>query len=207
MKKVMLLLCSLTTVGYADLGIMDTASESAAKNEAQSIGISTVYDHPADSSNGQFVVPVQYNRTNAEGNGTEHDANDAKKNDIDYIPLSQLKGATGTAGVAGSQGDTGAQGVQGNKGNNGAKGEAGRDGRNGDDGDNRLTLNLGASVRWYDWKNVNLTSGARYDVHHYGWQVDMMMVNIKIGKSYESRQQEKLEARLGLMERMLKGAR
>src|ERR1700686_4183513 len=83
----------------ADLGIMDTTSETNAKTGASNIGITQIYDHPGDVANGQYVVPVAYNRMAAEGNGTETQAGDAKPNDVDYIPLAQLKGAAGAAGV------------------------------------------------------------------------------------------------------------
>lgn len=126
-------------VVHAGLGIMDTASEAAAKNGASSVGITQIYDHPADSPNGQFVVPIQYNRTTAEGNGTEHDANNSKPNDIDYVPLSQLKGATGPTGA------TGAQGIQGQKGDQGTQGVAGANGVNGQDGTNGANGSDGVS--------------------------------------------------------------
>lgn len=203
MKKLSIIVAALSLSGfsYADLGIMDTTSEAAAKTEASNLGITQVYDHPGDVANGQFVVPVQYNRTNAEGNGAEFDSNDSKKNDIDYVPLSQLKGSVGATGASGSDGAAGSQGVQGvqgTKGDTGAKGDKGEKGDRGDDGNNRLTLNLGVGVRWYDWKHVSLTSGYRYDVRHFGHTVDMVVFNIKLGRSHEERlleaQNKKIEA-------------
>lgn len=189
-----------STTAFADLGIMDTASETNAKNGAAGVGITQIYDHPADAPNGQFVVPIQYNRTNAEGNGTEHDSNDSKANDIDYVPLSQLKGATGAQGVAGSQGSTGAQGNTGAKGATGAQGKNGVNGVNGTDAtiDNHLFLNVGLNVRWYDWKYVSLNSGYRYDVSHYNHTVDMAIVQIKLGRSSEQRDLDRLRKQLGL---------
>lgn len=188
---------SLTGVAFADLGIMNTTSESTAKNEAAGIGITQVYDHPNQSPNGQFVVPVQYNRTNAEGNGAEFDSNNSKKNDIDYIPLTQLKGAAGAAGAAGSAGATGAAGQKGDKGKDGADG---KDGRNGTDAtiDNHLFLNVGLDLRWYDWKHVSLNSGYRYDVRHFNHTVDIAVVQIKLGRSYEQRELDKLKKLLNV---------
>lgn len=144
--KVSLLVISalVVTSVHADLGIMDTASETAAKTGASGYGISTIYDHPADSPNGQFVVPIQYNRTTTEGNGVEHDANNSKPNDIDYVPLSQLKGATGAAGAQGVQGQKGAQGDQGIQGVTGQNGANGQDGIVGKDGMNGVSGNNGA---------------------------------------------------------------
>lgn len=181
----------------ADLGIADTASESAAKGELSSLGVTTLYDHPADAPNGQYVIPVEYNRTAAEGSGGEHDANDGKNNDIDYVPVSQLKGAAGAAGTQGTRGVQGDQGIQGVKGDKGDKGDTG------DNGNSRLNLNVGASVRWYDWKYVNLTSGARYDIRHYGIEVDMMMVNIKLGRSYEDRKLDNQEKEIQELKALL----
>lgn len=205
----------LTGMANADLGlnfpiITDSGAEYNAKQGANSLGISTIYDHPTQAPNGQFYVPIEYNRIGDPGAGEQDPNSPHNTTDIDYVPLSQLKGASGSNGAAGATGSQGTQGVQGNKGDKGAtgaKGEKGDKGAPGDDGNNRLTLNIGASVRWYDWKYVSLNSGYRYDIQHYGHTVDMMVVQVKIGKSYETRQQEKLEARLALMERMLKGDR
>lgn len=220
MRSFTALLAMLVAAGtaHADLGIMDTVSEAAAKNGAAGVGITQIYDHPNQPPNGQFVVPVQYNRTNAEGNGAEHDGNDTKPNDIDYVPLTQLKGATGaqggqgTQGIQGVQGDigltgaqgnagsTGAAGVKGNTGDKGKDGAKGVDGRNGTDANinNNLFLNVGVDVRWYDWKYVSLNSGYRYDVKHYNHTVDIAVVQIKLGRSSEQREIDRLRKQLGL---------
>lgn len=219
MKKMLIVgIVALVSPVYADLGIVDTVSELAAKTGASNLGILNVYDHPGDVSNGQFYVPVQYNRTNAEGNGTEHDANFSGRSDIDYINLSDLKGAQGVAGASGSNGSdgsngvngsngaTGSQGAQGNKGdkgdkgNKGDKGDTGKNGANGTsaNADNQLHLNVGAEVRWYDWKHFALSSGYRYDVRHYNHTVDMAIIQIKIGSSYEEREIQKLKKMLGV---------
>lgn len=130
-----LVLCALmSTFGYADLGVMDTISEISAKNEAKNIGVSIIFDHPNQISNGQYVVPVEYNRTNAEGNGTEFDPNYAGKSDIDYIPLSQLKGAKGDTGTTGNTGATGQIGAMGFRGETGAVGASGQTGKIGEVG-------------------------------------------------------------------------
>lgn len=188
-------------IAFADLGIMDTASESAAKNGAAGVGITQIYDHPADSLNGQFVVPVQYNRTSAEGNGTEHDNNDSKPNDIDYIPLSQLKGATGAQGVAGVQGTTGVQGTQGNTGNSG---KAGTNGKNGVDGVNGRNLEaptidprLDVEVREFDSKHWSVSSYASFALQTGAarYIVGQKLI-LKIGRSYEEKQRELLEQKL-----------
>lgn len=202
MKRITVILVAASMCGAArgDLGIQDTASEAAAKGEAATLGVTQVYDHPADAPNGQYVVPVQYNRTSVEGNGTEHDPNDASRNDIDYIPLSQVKGAAGPAGQAGTDGTPGARGT---KGDTGAKGEKGDKGEPGDDGDNRLTLNIGAQVRWYDWQHVSLASGYRYDVRHSGHTVDMLVIQLKLGKSYEQRVAERQQGEIEALQRSL----
>jgi len=138
MRKLLLSLCLgllFITRAKADLGIMDTASEIAAKTEASNNGISQIYDHPNQPGNGTYYVPIEYNRTNAEGNGAEYDGDNSKKNDIDYIPLSELKGEQGIQGVKGDKGDQGIQGVKGDKGNTGNSGTNGSKGDKGDKGD------------------------------------------------------------------------
>jgi hypothetical protein len=114
-------------------------------------------------------------------------------------------------GTQGPKGDKGADGLNGTSGLNGARGSTGEAGNNGKDGlngsnasiNNNLFLNIGAGVRWYDWKYVSLHSGYRYDILHYNHTVDAMVIELKLGKSYETRQQEKLEARIKLLERIL----
>lgn len=197
-----MLLGFLCAPARADMGlnyptVTDSVNEYNAKAGAAGLGISQVYDHPADVPNGQMYVPIEYNRPGDPAAGEQDPNAPHNTTDIDYVPLSQLKGTTGTAGVAGA---TGSQGVQGTKGDTGAKGDKGDPG---DNGDNRLNLNVGASVRWYDWKHVNLTSGARYDIRHYGWQVDMVMLNVKLGKSHEERIIEDQDKRIEALERAL----
>lgn len=112
------LLCGFIGIAHADLGIMTDPSEISAKNGAASIGITDIYDHPNQVPNGKMYVPVEYNRTSAEGNGTEHDPNVAgsTKNDIDYISLDQLKGVKGDQGLNGLNGSKGDKGDKGDKG-------------------------------------------------------------------------------------------
>lgn len=199
MKKLLLTLTIITVsviLAHADLGILDNPKEVQAKTGASSIGITQIYDHPNQVSNGQFYVPITYNGNN----GAESDPH-FSNSDIDYVPLNQLKGANGatgaagaigaagTAGTNGSKGDTGEAGTKGSQGDKGDKGDSGKPG---DDGENRLNVNVGAEVRWYDWKHVALSSGYRYDLQHHGHVVDALVVQFKIGKSYEGRQMEKL---------------
>lgn len=206
MKRVGLcvgLMLAVAGDSFAGLGIMDTVNETLAKTGASSLGVLDVYDHPADVSKGQFYVPVQYNRTNAEGNGAEFDPNTSTKTDIDYIPLSQMKGMQGAQGVQGTEGTAGARGVQGQTGQKGNDGKDGKDGKDGHDGtdaniNNNLFLNIGSDVRWYDWKHVALHSGYRYDVRHFNHTVDIAVIHVKLGRSYEEREIEKLKKLLGV---------
>lgn len=191
---------------YADLGlnfpiVTDSVNEYNAKSGASGLGITTIYDHPTDAPQGQMYVPIEYNRA-GDPAAAEQDPNAPHNTtDIDYVPLSQLKGANGAAGTVGATGPQGVQGIQGVKGDKGDKGDPG------DNGDNRLTLNIGAQIRWYDWKHVALFSGYRYDIHHYGHTVDMLVVQVKIGSSYEERQNNALKARLEAVERLLEQVR
>lgn len=174
----------LPTFAFADLGIMDTASETSAKTSA---GVSQIYDHPADAPNGQFVVPVQYNRTVAEGNGTEHDSNDPKPNDIDYIPLNQLKGATG------SQGNTGTSGVAGSTGAKGEKGDKGDPGQNAYAP--AIDPRVDVEVREYDAKHWSLSSFASFGFQSSTTRYIVgQKLTLKLGKSYEERELEQLRS-------------
>jgi hypothetical protein len=117
-----------------------------------------------------------------------------------------FNGTNGANGATGAQGVQGITGKQGDKGTTGAKGDKGNPG---DDMNNRLTLNIGAQVRWYDWKHIALTSGYRYDVRHYGHTVDMFVVQFKLGNSYEQRafeaQAKELKAIEETLRRMAQG--
>lgn len=166
--------------GYADLGIEDTASETAAKTEASGIGVSTIYDHPGDVSNGSYVVPVVYNRTAVEGNGTETQAGDAKPNDVDYISLTQLKGATGAVGVAGTQGP------KGDKGDPGKNLEA-----------PAIDPRLDVEVREYDSQHWTMSSFASFGMQSTTAQYIVgQRLTLKLGKSYEEKERELLEGRI-----------
>lgn len=194
MKKLGLVFLIVPTLAFADLGIIDTASEAAAKSQAAGIGITQIYDHPNQPMNGTYVVPVQYNRTNAEGNGAESDPNNSKRNDIDYIPLTQLKGAKGDTGTAGVNGNTGATGSKGDQGIVGAKGEtgdAGKDGRDGKDANVETRMGAGVVVKIAQERYFDVESFVDYDIT-YG-KVDFfgMRVVVKPGKSYEQRKLEK----------------
>lgn len=89
----------------------------------------------------------------------------------------------------GPQGPSGAQGVPGLK---GPQGDPGQD----YDGDHRLTTNIGADIQWYDWEHASIHSGYRYDFNHKGHVVDIGVVTVKIGKSYENRKLADLEKKL-----------
>lgn len=201
-KRTLGLVIMAVSVSNADLGInfpitIDSANETAAKQGASNLGVTTIYDAPTQAPNGEYYVPIQYNRPGDPGAGQQDPNSPTNTTDIDYVPMSQLKGANGTAGVAGA---TGAQGVKGDK---GLKGNDGKDGLNGKDGkdaniDNTLTVNLGAMVRWYDWKYVSLNSGYKYDFNHGGHTVDAMIIQVKIGRSYEQREIDKLKKMLGV---------
>jgi hypothetical protein len=105
------------------------------------------------------------------------------------------KGKDGKDGKAGPQGDVGPQGPSGNdgvNGNDGLDGKNGVDAKPSNDMEHRLSVNVGASVRWYDWKNVSLLSGYKFDTNHQGHTVDALVIQIKLGKSYEERQIDKL---------------
>lgn len=211
MKKTILsmLLVSFAVPVWADLGlnfpiVTDSVNEFNAKQGVSNLGITQIYDHPADVPQGQMFVPIEYNRVGDPGAGEQDPNTPHNTNDIDYVPLSQLKGTNGAAGIAGAVGSQGAQGQQGVKGDTGAKGDKGDKGDPGDDGNNRLTLNIGAQVRWYDWKHIALTSGYRYDVRHFGHTVDVLVVQIKLGKSYEERTLEEQAKELRDIEEMLR---
>ena len=207
MKKLatLFIIAGIASAAHADLGInypvvTDSQAEHDAKAAASGLGITTIYDSPTQAPNGQFYVPVEYNRVGDPGAGQQDPNAPANTTDIDYVPLSQLKGATGAAGAAGAQGTQGAAGTKGDTGDKGKEGTKGKDGRDGTNAniDNNLFLNIGLGVRWYDWKHVSLNSGYRYDVRHFNHTVDIAVVQIKIGRSYEQRELDKLKKLLGV---------
>ena len=114
------------------------------------------------------------------------------------------QGSSGQNGTNGVNGQAGATGIQGPKGNIGAQGPQGEPG-NAANINNNLFLNVGATVRWYDMKYVSFSSGYRYDVNHYTSTVDMLMVNIKLGRSYEDRRLDKLQKTLDAVMLQLRG--
>lgn len=196
----------IPTIARADLGIMDTVSETSAKTEASNLGITQVYDHPGDAPNGQYVVPIAYNRTAAEGNGTETQAGDAKANDVDYVPLSQLKGATGAAGASGAAGIAGTNGQTGQAGTNGAQGVQGLKGDKGNPGKNleapAIDPRLDVEIREFDSKHWAMSSFASFGMQtSTARYIVGQRLTLKLGKSYEEKQMSLLEAR---MQKLLK---
>jgi len=103
----------------------------------------------------------------------------------------------GPPGPQGEQGLQGSQGVMGIKGIPGSEASM----------ENRLEARLGGNVQWYDWQYINLNSGYRYDVNHGGHTVDFFSVGFKIGRSYESRQVDKLRKEIQLLKRSLSSHR
>ena len=152
---------------------------------------------------------------------TNNSADDIGVKFVDPGSIPGLKGATGqtgaqgvqgnagSQGVAGSKGATGAQGIQGVKGDKGDKGDQGVQGAKGDSADvPAIDPRLNVKIRHYDSKYWTLNSFASFGMQSgtSRYIVGEELV-LKLGKSYESKQQEKLEARLALMERILKGVR
>lgn len=113
-----------------------------------------------------------------------------------------IPGPQGERGEKGDSGDSivGPAGADGAsiKGDAGVDGKAGLNGRDGSDADiNHITtINVGVEVRWYDAKHYSLNSGYRYDLNHHGHTIDAAILQIKLGKSYESRQMEAMRKEL-----------
>lgn len=200
----------MPSIAKADLGIMDTVSETNAKTGASSLGITQVYDHPGDVPNGQYVVPVAYNRTAAEGNGIETQAGDPKANDVDYVPLSQLKGATGAAGAVGASGAAGVAGAVGTAGINGqtgANGAQGLQGLKGDKGDTGKNLEapaidprLDVEIREFDSQHWTTSSFASFGMQTTTARYIVgQRLTLKLGQSYEEKQRHLLEKRMQKM--------
>lgn len=117
------------------------------------------------------------------------------------------RGQNGQNGHDGNNGQNGHDGQNGQKGSDGSNGQNGTDGTNGSNGkdgkdgvmpptpdnlEHRLNVNLGFDVRWYDWKHIALKSGYRFDMNHKGHVVDALVVELKLGKSSEEREMERL---------------
>lgn len=211
MNKLMFGLMLVPVLGYADLGlnypiVSDSLNEYNAKSGANGLGITTVFDHPTDAPQGQFYVPITYNRS-GDPAAAEQDPNSPKNTtDIDYVPLSQLKGATGQAGASGVQGSAGSQGtqgVQGTQGAVGAKGDKGDQGIQGPKGDSAdvpaIDPRLNVKIREYDSTHWSLSSFASF-----GFQsgtpryIVGQELELKLGKSAEQREIDKLKHLLGV---------
>lgn len=186
-KNITFLIMLISAPLYADLGVMDTVSETNAKTGASGLGITQIWDHPAQVANGTFYVPVEYNRTNAEGNGGEVDPNYSGKSDIDYIPLSQLKGTNGSNGVIGNQGAVGETGQKGDKGD---KGNPGRDATV------ETRVLFGAAVQVASERYYDVHMFADYDVTNGKVGFVGARILFKPGESYESRQMKKLQKQI-----------
>lgn len=199
MKKLAMLLMSLLTrAAYGDLGIMVNPNEILAKTGASNAGISQIYDHPNQVSNGQFYVPIVYN-----GNtGAEVDPHMANS-DIDYIPLTQMKGMNGTAGAPGVAGAAGQTGSSGQAGTNGVNGTNGKDGRDGKNADLRTQMEIEGILRLYDGKRFVIEAFDNYSLRDNHNNAFGGRLTYKIGKSYETRKTEALQSRLDALERNL----
>lgn len=204
MKTLAVLVGTLMTVSIAraDLGlnypaVTDSQAEHDAKAGAAGLGVTTIYDHPTQAPTGELYVPVEYNRPGDPAAGEQDPNAPHNTTDIDYVPLSQLKGTAGAIGAQGTQGNVGSKGDTGDKGKDGKDGKDGRDGVDANI-NNNLFLNVGLDVRWYDWQYVSLNSGYRYDVKHYNHTVDIAVIQIKLGRSSEQREIDRLRKQLGL---------
>lgn len=123
------------------------------------------------------------------------------------------KGHKDNKGKPGPQGPVGPQGPSGQNGENGQNGLNGEDGQNGKDGatgaqgpqgdsaniDHTLRVNMGAEVTWYDWKSVALKSGYKYDFNHHDNTVDALVVQFKVGPSYEQRRIKEQETQIAAL--------
>lgn len=196
-RLVLIMLPLLTGAAYADLGIMDNPIEMQAKTGAAGLGITQIWDHSSQISNGQFYVPITYNG-NTGGENDPYHAN----SDIDYMPLNQLKGADGTNGMAGSAGTKGATGAQGLQ---GVQGVPGRDAEA-----PAIDPRLDVEIREYDAKHWSVSSYASFGMQtRTARYIVGQRLTLKIGSSYESRvleaQNVKLKALQGIVEQLQGG--
>lgn len=118
------------------------------------------------------------------------------------------QGIQGKDGPMGPEGPTGPEGPQGPKGDKGDPGEAPAAAPANEV--QQVTVepkspptayNVGAEVRWADFKYFSLNSGYRYDVKNKGNIIDAAIVQIKLGRSYEERRIDKLEYDLRVLQR------
>ena len=78
----------------------------------------------------------------------------------------------------------------------GPEGAIGPSGKDGDSSDGNINLNVGVSARWLDAERWGLSSGYRYDIHHSGHIIDLAVLNLKIGKSYQDERIQRLRNEL-----------
>ena len=113
------------------------------------------------------------------------------------------KGDTGEQGVSGKEGKQGEVGATGEKGNTGDKGEEGKKGEQGIQGERGKGLEdrveLIGEVRILDTKRTTWSVYAGRDVNN---KVGILgaKVTVKLGRSYEERRLDELEARLNLLQ-------
>lgn len=175
-------------ISNADLGIMINPNEILAKTGASNLGISQIYDHPTQINNGQFYVPIVYN-----GNtGAETDPH-VPNSDIDYVPLSQLKGLNGSSGSNGAIGTTGNVGAQGPQGVPGRDAEA-----------PAIDPRVDVEVREYDAQHWSTSSYASFGMQSSTARYIVgQRLTLKLGRSYEETQNEALKRKLATLETML----
>ena len=113
------------------------------------------------------------------------------------------QGATGPQGLTGATGASGTNGATGAAGKTGAQGVQGAQGLAGDSGLDATRENVGVTVRWHDWQHFSVTSGYKYDVRHQGQEIDIAVLNIKLGKSSEERQIDQLKSEVLKLQEMV----
>jgi len=134
--------------------------------------------------------------------------------------INGTNGVDGVNGVDGEKGDQGEVGLQGEQGNEGSKGDNGQDGKNGDKGDKgdegkkgdqgiqgpqgkglEDRYELIGEVRVLDTKKTTWSIYAGRDVNNNN-NIFGAKVTYKLGRSYEERRLDELEARLNKQEEM-----
>ncbi len=109
-----------------------------------------------------------------------------------------LQGAPGNDGTNGSDGVNGSNGVDGAAGANGKDGSAGANGTNGINGKNfsapAIDPRLNVEIRYFDSQHWFMASGASFALQTGSARyIVTQTLGLKLGKSYEEKQREKLE--------------
>jgi hypothetical protein len=199
MKKTLLFLIAIVLIARVayceswikDYGYWENKNEISAKKDLiGSFNPDNIFDFNTSKNqggekieDGKYYIPISYN---GGYNGT----------DTDYIYVEDLKGKDGTNGLNGKDGVKGDTGLKGDVGDKGEKGIQGTQGKQGKGLEDRYEV-IG-EVRLFDTRKTAWSIYAGRDFNNDN-NIFGAKVTIKLGKSYEEKRLDELEAKINNM--------